>query len=247
MVLILVLTAACGDLPVIKELLYPFAMFKTMIHESGHALMARLTGGHVSAIALNPTPDAYGVTLTRGGNAILITLSGYLGLAVFGALLIWWGRKPKEARFTLQSIGIAMLAITLFYGSGTMTNFLMMLLVATALLAIASVASEHFCHFFLIFLAVQTSLDAMISLKDMVLASAMAGGSGDSKALEELTGLPSLFWTVSWSLLSLSLFVLSFWLSYRKPSDKSDQAVAPSVVITPHEQGPEGFADPNSP
>src|SRR5262249_23406021 len=154
------------------------------------ALAARLTGGHVSSIALNPTPDMYGVTMIRGGNPWFTNPAGYMGLAIFGALLIWWGRKLEGARFVLQSIGTALLAVTLFYGSGTVPNFLLMLFISCAILLIASKAPDRFCHFFLIFLAVQVSLTAIISLKDVILAGALGATSlGDASAMESLTGV----------------------------------------------------------
>jgi len=237
MLLILVLSIACGDLPGVKEFLYPFSMFKTMVHECGHALAVRLTGGHVTSIMLNPSPDAYGVTMFHGGNPWLYLPAGYMGLAIFGALLIWWGRKPADARFVLQSIGTAMLAVTLFYGSGSVPNFLMMLFIACSIFIIARKAPERVCHFFLIFLAVQTSLEALVSLKAMVWASALMGGMGDAKAMEEMTGVPSLVWTSLWATVSLALFIFAFWFSYR-PTASTKTGSTSAAPVSPA-AGPE--------
>src|SRR5215218_6854870 len=46
--------------PAADMALYPFRLFTTWVHESGHAVATLLVGGHVSSIVIRP--DGSGVT-----------------------------------------------------------------------------------------------------------------------------------------------------------------------------------------
>jgi hypothetical protein len=76
---------------------WPFRWWATALHESCHALMAWLTGGAVLGIQLHGM-DA--VTITAGGVYPLISIAGYTGSALVGALLLrstGWREGPRWA------------------------------------------------------------------------------------------------------------------------------------------------------
>lgn len=223
MLALLFLAIICWDMPYISVALYPFKLFVTMIHESCHALAARLTGGSVSEILISA--DESGLTYTKGGIFPIIASAGYPGAAFVGAFLIWWGRTPKEARFVLNSMGMIMLAVTIFYGGGGVFSVIAMALMSVALIVISRKASERICHLFVMFLAVMTTLQSLQSLQLILFASAMKAQlsvPNDAELVAEATGIPSIVVALSWCVVSISVLFFAFWISYRPKKINSD-------------------------
>lgn len=221
MVALLIFSALCWHAPYISTILYPFKIFTSIIHEACHALMARLTGGNVAIIQISP--DEAGVTSWIGGYEPAVVSAGYMGASLFGALLIWLGRKPEVAKNVLQAIGIVILSITIFYGGGSVFSFLSMLAIGAALLAVSMKCSTRVCHMLLLVLAVQTTLQASFQLQYMLFQSANSlGVQSDALHMEKLTGVPGLVWTLSWSALSFMAFLYAFWMAYRPAKKKQD-------------------------
>lgn len=213
MLVILIVCLVCWQMPFVKELLYPFKLFVTTIHEACHALVTRLTGGQVGLI--NIAPDESGVTLSMGGIRFLVVMAGYLGTAVFGGLLIWWGRKPEEARFILQSIGTVILALTVFYAGGSIFGFVSMLLIGVGILMVSRKASQMACHMFLLVLAVITTLSSVLDIQTLFFASLANIEHSDAKSMESITGVPAVIWSILWGVVAVCILIFSMWISYR--------------------------------
>jgi hypothetical protein len=203
----------CWEIPGINMVLYPFKLFVTIIHEACHALATRITGGQVSTIGIFANRE--GVTLTRDGFVPLIAMAGYIGTSVFGGLLIWWGRKPENAKLVLHSIGVVILAITAFYVGGGWFSFLCSLFIGASLLLIARKSSINFCHLFLLMLAVMTTLEGLVSIEELFLISALTDGHSDAKIMESLTQIPAVVWSILWGIISATILGFSFWYSYK--------------------------------
>jgi hypothetical protein len=214
--------------PYISTILYPFKLFTTIIHEACHALAARITGGNVLRIVINP--DEAGVTYWDGGIEVVATAAGYLGASLFGALLIWLGRKPETARTVLQTIGIVILSITVFYGGGTIFSFLWMLAIGAILVLFAQKASTRVCHGLLLMLAVQTTLQASFQIQYLLYQSQNSMGvMSDAAHMEKLTHVPALAWTIMWAVISIIAFVYAFWLAYRPQKTTSPSSPSPTA------------------
>jgi hypothetical protein len=67
-----------------SSIIYPIKIFVVLLHEISHAIAAIVSGGSVESISLDL--NLAGNTVTKGGNQILIALSGYLGSLIFGLL-----------------------------------------------------------------------------------------------------------------------------------------------------------------
>lgn len=233
MLALLIIAMLCWDMPYISTALYPFKLFVTMIHESCHALAARLTGGSVSEILISP--DESGLTYTKGGIFPIIAGAGYPGAAFVGALLIWLGRTPKESRFVLNSLGTALLAITIFYAGGGIFSFISMLAISAVLIFISRKASEKICHLFLMMLAVMTTLQSLQSIQTIFLASALhwkLDVPNDAELVAEQIGVPAILIAIFWGIISVSALIFSFWISYR-PKRESTGSSSSSPAAAP--------------
>ncbi len=238
MLLILIVSLICWQMPFANVFLYPFKLFVTTVHEACHALVARLTGGNVQMISI--APDESGLTLSAGGIRPLISMAGYLGTAVFGGMLIWWGKRPAEARFILQMIGTVILALTVFYGGGGIFSFVSMLIIGAGILWISRKANDAACHMFLLMLAVQTTLNSVLDIQTLFLASVMGAQHSDARNMESMTGIPAIVWSVLWGAIALCILTFSLWISYRPGSNSArsstDSSIAPGLTS--------GSADP---
>jgi hypothetical protein len=122
-----------ASLPYGDILTYPFRLFVTYVHETGHALANILTLGHVTGMVVNP--DGSGTTYSVGGIRIITSSAGYLGSTLFGALLLLLCRQVNNAPKILTGLALGVLSVTLiFIGFGYLPLLLSLMLGAMALL-----------------------------------------------------------------------------------------------------------------
>jgi hypothetical protein len=109
-----VTTLLMAVIPWLDWLDYPFRLLLTIVHELGHGLAALLTGGEFISFVVYP--NGAGLATTTGGWRIVVIPAGYLGVAVFGAMLILLGRSHRWARVVMAIIGGLMALLSLRYG-----------------------------------------------------------------------------------------------------------------------------------
>lgn len=101
----------CGLLAVL--LVYRFlAILITLLHEFGHAFIAKITFGKVYKIHLNR--DTSGVTQTTGGwRSLFVLLSGYPAPILFSGLFVWFLRinHPEFVFFLLLFVSVSVLFV----------------------------------------------------------------------------------------------------------------------------------------
>jgi hypothetical protein len=242
----LLLTAAVISIvlwfiPFAEILTYPFRIFVTFIHEGGHAIAALLTGNSVESLSI--ATNASGETYTTQGGAIsqvFVASAGYLGSMAFGAFLLVLIRKAIAARVVLIGSGALVLALTLIYGlikpaiSGVVTASLPFTILAgtmltVGLVALARYASARVATFFVSFLAVQCVLNALLDLKTVFFLSSPFAPSvpTDAVNMANATGIPAIFWAVSWIVLAVGIL----WLAMRFYVRGRKQMSLPGVTI----------------
>lgn len=205
------------NIPIVSWLLYPFKLFVTMVHESSHALAARLTGGQVSSVSISA--DESGLTESYGGFRPLVACAGYMGTAIFGGLLIYLGRKANEARSVLHTVGWVLLSMTIFYGGGGYFSFISMLLISISLILIAKHSEDKTCHMVLLIMAVITTIEAILDFRTLMILSVIPDAANDARTMAMLTGIPRTIWTLLYGAFSITVLFLSFWLAYRPRED----------------------------
>lgn len=104
------------------NLLYPIRLFVTFVHESGHGLTAILTGGRFDHFQV--FDNGAGLAFTAGGSLFLVPQMGYLGAALFGAVLLYATNRVQRVNVVAGIVGLyfAVSAI-LFTGSGKVAVF----------------------------------------------------------------------------------------------------------------------------
>lgn len=233
-------------IPYAEILTYPFRIFVTFIHEGGHAIAALLTGNSVESlsVSMNASGETY---TTQGGliSQVFISSAGYVGSMAFGALLLVLIRRAVAARIVLLSSAVLILALTMIYGvikpifsinawSGIPFTLLAGTFLSVALILIAKFASARAATFFVSFLAVQCVLNAFFDLKTVFFLSTPLGDpvQTDAANMARATGLPAIFWTAAWIVLSLGILWFAMRL-YVAGRDKSFQPDLPFEETPP--------------
>lgn len=91
--------------------------FVVLIHESGHAIAALISGGTVQTIEVHEGEAGQTIASTIGGKSpfVFVVSAGYLGSCLVGGFLINRGFKGSLVRPTLLILGGAVLLLTIKY------------------------------------------------------------------------------------------------------------------------------------
>ncbi len=208
-------------IPYSQFVLYPVRLFVTLVHESGHALAATLTGSAVEGIRLNP--NASGVTLIRATwwADWIINPAGYLGAALFGAMLLQLGRlRAKTAgKSILRFMAGYALVVTLVWChnpavSGLFTP-VMGVLIAVIMGLLARYLPDRAAQFVAIFIAVECGLDALNDLVTLLVITTNHLGDNDAANMAAVSHIPAIVWALLWAALASILVFGSFRIYWR--------------------------------
>jgi hypothetical protein len=219
----LVVVYVLWNVPAFAPILYPFRLFVTYVHEAGHSLMAILTGGQV--IQFTISSDGSGLATTSGGIRALILPAGYLGAALFGAVLFYLANTLRYPRLLSGILGIGLIVFSaLFSGIDRNTGLPLALFIGimfgTILLALAYRARAGLNILVLNVLAMVTGLNAVLDLFNLARNSNAGAGMvrNDAAAFAaEILPLPAVVWAVTWALLALLFFGLAVYYSVIHP------------------------------
>jgi hypothetical protein len=212
--------------PWFAPLNYPFRLLITIVHELSHGLAALLTGGEFVRFVVFPNGE--GLAYTAGGWRLLIAPAGYLGSALFGAVLIRLGVSARWSRTALGVIGVALLLLTLRYGlpslasnqwlGGAVTVVSGLVLGAVFLVA-ALKASAAWVLFLLNLVAIQAGLTAFSDILIVIGLSSRFGSTlpTDAQTMASTTFIPAIVWALLWAVIAVGLVGGSLWRTWISP------------------------------
>src|SRR5215471_15032282 len=224
------LSLALWFIPYVGFLTYPFRIFVTLIHETGHALASWLTFGQVNRIELDWSGN--GVTWTNGGVRLLVSSAGYLGATAYGAALLLLLRRARMARVVAFASAAVLLSITIFLG-GNLTVWVVGMFFGLGLLALSLIKSQRFVHFFMSFLAVQSVLNALYDLRVLIYLSAFEPDRPtDAQNMAAATNqlIPAAVWAIGWAAMALAILVVTLAVYYRSLRAQPDPGALISLT-----------------
>jgi hypothetical protein len=203
-------------------LLYPFRLFVTYVHEAGHGTAALLTGGEF--LRFEVFPNGTGFAVTRGGSQLVILPAGYLGAALFGAVLFFLTHHFHRSRLLSLLIGIGLIGFSILFGRVSLVALIVGVLFGVVLIVLAWYTNESINTFVLSLLSILTSLNAVFDVWSLVGNSdAMLGDVRNDAAAFSATVaplIPGSVWAFLWSLLAIIMLGVSVWLSIVRPMRK---------------------------
>lgn len=218
-------------IPYAELLVYPFRIFVTLIHETGHAAAAFLTLGSVRRITLDW--NGSGAAETVGGIRLLISSAGYLGATVYGAALLLLLRRARYAKPAALATGATLLLVTALFG-GNLAVWLAGLAFGFGLMLLALKASVRFVQLFMSFLAVQSVLNAFYDLRVLLYLSVFDPSRlTDAQNMANATNgwIPGVVWAAGWGVVSLAILgatVVTYYRSIR--SEPVGEFPAPLLI-----------------
>lgn len=183
-----------------RLLLYPFELVSTVFHEFGHALVTLLTGGHVSAIEINPNES--GVTRFVGGMRCLILPAGYCGSSLAGAALLVLSFGEKSAKIAAGITGFILLA-TVYWAGTVFTVFSVAFMILSLFLVYYYV--PRYLPKVILFMGVMGSLVSLLSISSHLITNTIEGSDAVEFARHCSILVPSMVYGVCWFILSLAL------------------------------------------
>ncbi len=215
-------------IPITRPLLLPVTFLNTHLHELCHALAAVATGGSVESISV--LSNGSGSTPVSGGNITLVASAGYVGSAVLGALIIFFGRTERSARIVFWFLGATMAVSLALFVRGDLVGVLSGAGWTVLFIFLGMKAKGWFSTFFAQFVGVQQCLAAFQSILVLLNLALTSEVQSDAKILESATGLPALGWAILWSALSLVLVFFTLKLAWRTPQKATKEPARPDAA-----------------
>ncbi len=208
---------------------YPFRLLVTLLHESSHALMAKLLGGKVVSVTISPTEGGLTQSLFPASrlDGMLVASAGYVGSSLWGALLLVAAGRMRSGRAILWTLVVWMWLVVLLWvpfkppantGSAiqhatgyaqTDGLFTMAFAIPLGLVLglVAWKAPLWLRRATVVWIATMSCLAALEGIKGLF-GYGLAGSSSDADAMQHLTHIPAAFWAGLWMLLSLAAMIL---------------------------------------
>lgn len=196
-------------------ILYPLRLFVTYVHEAGHGSMALLTGGHFNRLEV--FADGSGQASTAGGISALILPAGYLGAAIFGAVLFYLVNRWHYSRTLSVILGLWLIAFSVLFGGLLTTAFFVGIGFGVILIALGWKATTGINTLVLNVLAIMTGLNAVLDISFLIGHSDASLGvvRNDAAAFsaEVAPLIPPAIWALLWTGLALAILGASVWYS----------------------------------
>ncbi|KAI5364249.1 hypothetical protein Slin15195_G099070 [Septoria linicola] len=193
-----VVIALLWNMPYVRNVLWPFKMLTIAFHEFGHAFAAKLTGGKVESISLDPNEG--GVTHMRGGKQAITLPAGYLGSSIIGALLIFCGFNIVASKIASFVLGACFL-LTLYWARKDWLTIITILLATGLLVACWFIAHAQALRFVVLFIGVMSSLYSVWDICDDLILRKV--NSSDASVFAKRYGGSSRCWGMIWSVVSV--------------------------------------------
>lgn len=177
-------------------LISPLRIYLTAIHETFHGLAAIISGGSIYKMSLN---HFSGVLTSLGGFYPLISVSGYLGSALLGAILI--SSENRHVYLALTTIAVTIVSI-LYIDTYFSYEFLGVL--SISILLFIAVWKQKFIKEISLFIGTMLAFE---SIQDIRMYLFIAPEKTDSGLLANYLGLPILTLPISVFLLTISILV----------------------------------------
>lgn len=217
-ILAVVVVLILWNIPQLDFLLYPFRLFVTYVHESGHGTAALISGGRFLGFEI--FGNGSGQAITAGGSRWLILPAGYLGAALFGSVLFYLNNRFHRSKLLAIIIGVGLIVYSLLFGRIALLSLIVGSAFGIGLIALGWKANEYVNSFLLNILALLTGLNAVLDVYYLVGSSDAALGTVQNDAAafaNEVLGLPAAFWAFLWSLIAIGMLGVAIWYGVVRP------------------------------
>ncbi|MBL8156887.1 MAG: M50 family metallopeptidase [Anaerolineae bacterium] len=217
--LALVVVFILWNVPQFDAVLTPFRLFVTFVHEAGHGTAALLTGGEFAGFVVHD--NGSGQATTRGGSLLAILPAGYLGAALFGAVLFTLANRLHYTRPVSILLGLGLIVFSILFARASLLALIVGLAFGTVLIGLGWRANLGVNTFVLNVLAILTGLNAVFDVWYLVGDSSASLGTirNDAAAFSQAVAplVPAAVWAFLWSVLAVLMLGIAIWYSLVRP------------------------------
>lgn len=203
------------------ELLYPFTLFATWVHEMGHGLTALVLGG--SFVSLDVYANASGLAHTASSapwKSGLVAMGGLVAPPIAGAAILAVSRSPRRAQILLSTLAIAIL-VSLLVWIRSLTGWIALPLVAAAILLFVHprFGTPFRRMVFAQLLGVVLAIDTVSRVDYLFTPEATIDGvvrTSDVAAVTHAFGGHYLVWGLALAGVSFAFLGIGLWTPWRK-------------------------------
>lgn len=207
-------------LPYGRQLLYPFALLNTWVHEMGHGLAAIAVGGRFRRLEIYPNLGGQAHSSGIWGlRRAVVSAGGLLGPAVAGGLVIIAGSRQETAGLVLGVLALA-LVLSLLAVVRNLFAWLSLGAVAAILAPLAFYGPEGLRIFLAQLVGIQFCFACWGTLDYMFTKQFVRDGyviDSDTQEIANVLLLPYWFWAAVIAVVSFGLLVGSFYLAWMLP------------------------------
>lgn len=204
---VLILALILTQLPIVGKY---FAILNTMIHESGHSLMALITGGEVRRVSLLPNTSGFALTgHTSWIGQVLTSLAGYVFASFFAFVFFWLVTRGQYKWMVYILMGF--LLINLIFWVRNVYGLFWIFTFGAGFLWLLRTGHDQVVHYVLLFLASLILVESVTSAFEIMWISLVSPGqAGDAANLARATKIiPAPFWGILFFVQALYFALLS--------------------------------------
>jgi hypothetical protein len=205
-------------MPYGPQILYPFSLIYTFVHEMGHGIAGMLVGARFdnfvmhldgSGLATNMVPT----DMSRFGLAF-IAFGGLVAPAVMAAICFILGRSPKASRIGFYCFaGICVLALALVVRN--LFGFIFVAFCGLASLAVAKLPKSGAVPRYVMLVLAITLLTFVFSRGDYLFVQEASSGLSDVGQIQKYLFLPYWFWGGLIGLISVAILIFGVVAFFR--------------------------------
>jgi len=192
-------------------------VLNTMVHESGHAIMALMSGGGVMNIKLSA--DASGAAQTKSKywiGKVLTSLAGYPTSSITAWFFFWLIQQHKTNYVFYVIVSLVLINLILWVRN----TFGMIWLVAMGILNIAvyMYGNTNLHYYFSTFFAGIVLFQSIYTTFTLLFISfSQPSKAGDAKNLRDFTYIPAFVWAI---LMLIIVFFITYKIIYLLPCNQ---------------------------
>lgn len=230
LILALLSSLLLWNLPFGGLVLYPFKLLATWLHEMSHGAVMLLSGAGFEHLKI--FSDTSGIAQAQNSVGVAsraaIHSAGYMGTALFGAVLLVLGQTRPGARSILAALGAALGLSGLVWIENSFGQSFAYIGCATCI-AISLVPSERLALLITNFIAAQACINAVLDIRvlfrtDMVINGQVAGAS-DAHNMAAATFGNHWLWASIWLAWSCLCFYVALRIVLIRHIEHEDRAI----------------------
>ena len=209
----LFIAIAIDRVPIVRAIAYPLLLFITFIHEFCHGLAAIATGGEFRRFVIRP--DKSGTAWYVGGWDLLVIPAGYVGTAIFSAMLILLTGIEDSAPLVLGGLGTFMILLVLAFGLTSLTTVIGGVGMGGSLILIGIYLGAGGALFIISLIAFVSCLDTLSSLRSLRIIDRYGiPVQNDARDMASSFGCTATIWAWVWSMTSTSIVGWAMWFAW---------------------------------